>query len=258
MKITFLGTGNSQGIPIIGSNHPVCLSQNPKDKRLRSSIFIEKGNQCFLIDCSPDFRFQMLDNNYEKIDAIFITHEHYDHIGGLEDIRPINVKKKQIIPVYGLKRVLENIRKRCFHLFYETSKEIKTNISQISLHELNFHKKYSFKSEKCIIIYPLFIWHGNLPILGFRLENFAYITDASEIPIQTMKKLKGLDTLVINVLRKKMDNALLHTLHIIQTIHPKRTFLTHISHLLGFHDKIQKQLPNNVYVAYDGLKIIIK
>ncbi|WP_341666443.1 MBL fold metallo-hydrolase [Blattabacterium cuenoti] len=252
MKITFLGTGTSQGIPVIGSKHPVCLSKNYKDKRLRSSILIEKDQKNFLIDCGPDFRYQMLRNNYEKLNAIFMTHEHQDHIGGLDDIRPINMKKT--IPIYGLRRVIESLKTRFFYIF---SQNKKSNIYKISVHELDNYKNFLFVEN--LKIFPLSIWHGHLPILGFRIENFAYITDASSIPIQTIQQLKGINILVLNVLRKIIKNSfpfmLSETLNIIQKIRPKKTYLTHISHTFGFHEEIETQLPKNVYLAYDRLII---
>lgn len=252
MKITFLGTGTSQGVPLISSTHPVCLSKNSKDKRLRSSILIEKGKKVFLIDCSPDFRYQMLRSNHKKLDAILITHEHQDHIGGLDEIRSINREKP--IPVYGLRRVLESLKKRFYYIFSENKK---SNTSKISIHELdNYTDFFVVGSSK---VFPLYIWHGTLPILGFRIENFAYITDASHIPFHTIQQLKGLDILVLNVLRDAQKHpspfTLSDSLNMIQKINPKRTYLTHISHLLGFHDKVQSGLPKNVYLAYDGLII---
>lgn len=258
MKIIFLGTGTSQGIPTIGSSHPVCLSKNKKDKRLRSSILIEKNNKYLLIDCSPDFRYQMLRANYNDLNAILITHEHYDHIGGLEDIRPINrnnIKSSSIktIPVYSLQRVLKKLKKRFFYLFEE---EKKNNTFDISLHKLEKNKKF-FPVDSINVI-PLLVWHGFLPIFGFRIENSAYITDASDIPNCTISKLKGLDNLILNVLRKKNKNyffSLLETVNIIKKIRPKKAYLTHISYMLGFHEEIQEKLPKNIYVAYDGLEI---
>ncbi|WP_185856100.1 MBL fold metallo-hydrolase [Blattabacterium cuenoti] len=257
MKITFLGTGTSQGIPIIGSKHPVCLSKNAKDKRLRSSILIEKNKKYFLIDCGPDFRYQMLRSNHEKLNAIFITHEHQDHIGGLDDIRPLNLIMKKPIPVYGLRRVLESLKKRFDYIFSSEKKKFTT--SNISIHELDNYQ--DFFIVEYLKIFPLSIWHGKLPILGFRIEDFAYITDASCIPIQTIKQLKGLDVLVLNILRKVPQHTshftLSESLKIIQKISPKKAYLTHISHFLGFHEEIQKKLPKNVYLSYDGLIIFI-
>ncbi|WP_185857354.1 MBL fold metallo-hydrolase [Blattabacterium cuenoti] len=254
MKITFLGTGTSQGIPIIGSRHPVCLSKNSKDKRLRSSILIEKDEKNFLIDCGPDFRYQMLRNNYKKLNAIFMTHEHQDHIGGLDDIRPINSNINKPIPIYGLRRVVESLKKRFSYIFLENQK---SNFSKISVHELDDYTNFFFVEN--YKIYPLSIWHGHLPILGFRIENFAYITDASSIPVKTIQQLKGINILVLNVLRKIEKNPfsfmLSETLNIIQQIRPQKTYLTHISHTFGFHEEIETQLPKNVYLAYDRLII---
>ncbi|WP_185863284.1 MBL fold metallo-hydrolase [Blattabacterium cuenoti] len=258
MKITFLGTGTSQGIPVIGSKHPVCLSKNLKDKRLRCSVLIEKDKKNFLIDCGPDFRYQMLRSNYEKLNAIFMTHEHQDHIGGLDDIRPINHNMNMPISIYGLRRVIDNLKKRFFYIFSENKK---SNVSRIFSHELDDYKDFFLVENSKI--FPLSIWHGDLPILGFRIGNFAYITDASTIPIQTIQQLKGINVLVLNVLRnvlKKVEKnpfpfMLSDTLNIIQKISPKKTYLTHISHTFGFHEEIETQLPNNVYLAYDELII---
>ncbi|WP_185852183.1 MBL fold metallo-hydrolase [Blattabacterium cuenoti] len=254
MKITFLGTGTSQGIPVIGSKHPVCLSKNSKDKRLRSSILIEKNKTNFLIDCGPDFRYQMLRSNYKKLNAIFITHEHQDHIGGLDDIRPMNYNMNKPIPIYGLRRVIENLKKRFFYIFSENKK---SNVSKVSVHELDNYTKFFFVEN--YKIFPLSIWHGHLPILGFRIENFAYITDASSVPIQTIQELKGINILVLNILRQIEKNTfpfmLSETLNIIQKIRPLKTYLTHISHTFGFHEEIEKKLPKNVYLAYDRLII---
>jgi len=248
MKITFLGTGTSQGIPIIGSKHPVCLSKNSKDKRLRSSILIEKNKKVFLIDCSPDFRYQMLRTNNKRIDVILITHEHQDHIGGLDDIRPISLNKS--IPIYGLHRALDNLKKRFFYFFSD-----KLNTAKVSLFELDQFKNFFFVES--FKIFLLNVWHANLPILGFRIDNFAYITDASKIPSNTINNLKKVDVLVLNILRNKSSNpiTLSESLEIIDEIQPKKTYLTHISHLLGFHEKVQKKLPKNVYLAYDELII---
>lgn len=255
MKINFLGTGTSQGIPIIGSLHPVCLSNDPKDKRFRSSILIEKNNKLLLIDCGPDFRSQMIFGKHNYIDTILLTHEHSDHTLGLDDIRPINHKINKNIPVYALPRVLNEIKHR-FYYFFDKKKY--PGVSDIKLCKLEFGK---IKNIEGINILPLLIWHGKLPILGYRIDNFAYITDASFIPEESLQALEGLTHLVINALRKGPKHpshfTLLDALNIIKRLNPNKSYLTHVSHLLGFHSKVIHELPVNVTLAYDGLSIII-
>lgn len=255
MIINFLGTGTSQGIPIIGSNHPVCLSKDPKDKRLRSSIMIEINKKYFLIDCSPDFRYQMILCKYKFIDAILLTHEHNDHTSGLDDIKQINNIINKSIPVYGLSRVLDEIKNRFYYFFLEKKYP---GTSRIDLIKIENNKKIIIQG---INIITLSIMHGKLPILGYRIKNFAYITDASFIPEKTLKLLKGVTVLVLNTLRKNPKHhshfILKEALEIIDIIKPNKTYLTHISHLLGFHYNISKELPKNIYLAYDGLKLKI-
>ncbi|WGH26929.1 MAG: MBL fold metallo-hydrolase [Candidatus Bostrichicola ureolyticus] len=245
MKITFLGTGTSQGIPVIGLTNPICFSTDFKDKRLRSSILIKKKNTNILIDCGPDFRYQMLRSKNNNIDAILLTHEHNDHISGLDDIYPINKKK---IYIYGLPRTLEILKKRFFYFF---SEEKKFNVQLINI------ETYITFSISNIEIMPLLIMHGKLPILGYRINNIAYITDANFIPNETINKLKGLEILILNSLRKKPKHKshfiLSESLKLIEILKPKKTYLTHISHLLGFHAIVEQELPNNIYLAYDGL-----
>lgn len=251
MIIKFLGTGTSQGIPIIGCNHPVCFSKDPKDKRLRSSIIIENNKKFFLIDCGPDFRYQMILWKYNIIDAILLTHEHHDHTSGLDDIKQINNITNKNIPVYSLPRVLNEIKNRFYYFFLEKKYP---GTSRIDLYSLQVNKQINIKGLEVL---PLSIIHGKLPILGYRIKDFAYITDASFIPNNTLKLLKGVNTLVLNTLRKEPKHhshfILNEALEIINIINPNKTYLTHISHLLGFHSNISKELPKNIYLAYDGL-----
>ena len=254
LEITFLGTGTSQGIPIIGSNHPVCLSNNPKDKRLRVSVLVKwDNNNNFVIDCGPDFRQQMLSNPIETLDAIFYTHEHSDHTAGLDDIRPFFFKQGDI-PIFAGTRTMESLKRRFDYIFssedkYPGAPNVKENI---------LNGDAFFVNKKKII--PIHVLHNQLPIFGYRMGNFAYLTDAKTIPATEMEKLKDLDVLVVNALRQNPHHShfnLTEALEFIEQVSPKRAYLTHISHLLGFHDEVQKQLPENVFLAYDNLKISI-
>lgn len=252
LEITFLGTASSLGSPVIGSDHPVCHSKNPKDQRLRSSILLKKDAKTFVIDCSPDFREQMLRSQCISLNAILFTHEHADHTAGLDDIRPFNFLMKKDIPIYGEKRTIESIQKRFHYCFSKPKYPGAPGL------EVNLIKNQSFKIEN-IKVDPIRIIHGNLPILGFRIDHFAYITDASFIDSTELEKLKHLDVLVLNALRKEKPHhsqfTLEQALHIIQQVKPKKAYLTHISPTLGFHNEIQQELPKNVFLAYDGLVI---
>ena len=252
MKLKFLGTGTSQGVPVIGSKHPVCLSNNPKDKRLRTSALIttDTGNK-ILIDCGPDFRQQMLNNNEDSLNAVLITHEHNDHIIGLDDLRPLIFKNASDMPIYCSERVADEIQKRFPYAF---SDDIYPGAPSV---ELNIIKK-SFNVLDAEII-PINIIHGKLPILGYKIKNLAYITDASAIPKEEKEKLKNLDVLIINCLRKAPKHhshfTLPEVISLVEELKPKTAYLTHISHTLGFYDDVEKELPAAMHLAYDGLEI---
>ncbi|APD06536.1 phosphoribosyl 1,2-cyclic phosphate phosphodiesterase [Flavobacteriaceae bacterium UJ101] len=252
LEITFLGTASSLGSPVIGFDHPVCHSKNPKDKRLRSSILLKKYDKTFVIDCSPDFREQMLRSQCTSLNAILFTHEHADHTAGLDDIRPFNFLMKKDIPLYGEKRTLESIQKRFDYCFMEPKYP---GAPGLEVHLIN---NRPFEVEN-ISIQPIRIMHGDLPILGFRIDDFAYITDAGFIDPIELEKLKHLDVLVINALRKRIPHhsqfTLEQALEVIQKVNPKKTYITHISPVLGFHDEVEQELPKNVFLAYDGLMI---
>lgn len=252
MKLKFLGTGTSQGIPVIGSNHPVCLSTNIKDKRLRSSALITTdNNQKILIDCGPDFRQQMLINNESQIDATLITHEHNDHVIGLDDLRPLIFRNKQDMPIYSLERVGLEIKNRFPYAFAE----IKYPGSP-SFEIKNIQGDFQLLGHN---ITPILVSHGALPILGFKINKLAYITDASFISLEEKEKLKNLDYLIINCLRRENLHhshfILPQVLDLVEEIQPKKTYFTHISHHLGFHDELENELPNHISPAFDGLEI---
>ncbi|WP_047546048.1 MBL fold metallo-hydrolase [Psychroserpens sp. Hel_I_66] len=253
MKVTFLGTGTSQGIPVIGSDHPVCLSKNPKDKRLRVSVLIEWEDYVYVIDCGPDFRQQMLRTNCHKIDGIVFTHEHADHTAGLDDIRPFYFRQGDI-PFYAHKRVLGELAKRFNYIF---TSEIKyPGVPGVIKHEI--------KNEPFLLgnlpVMPINGYHHKLQVFGFRFGDFAYLTDMKTVADKEIEKLKGVKVLVVNALREKEHIShfnLEEALQFINKVKPKTAYLTHISHYLGFHDDVQKTLPENVYLAYDNLQIEI-
>jgi len=253
MQLLFLGTGTSKGIPVIGCDHPVCLSDDPRDNRLRSSVLFQIKNKNYLIDCGPDFRMQMLQNKISKIEAILYTHEHADHTAGLDDIRPITQKYGDM-PIYTYNRVMANLKHR-FDYIFATENKYPSAPGVIP----NTIKNAVFYIGE-IQVTPVQVMHGKLPIFGYKIKNVAYITDASYIDKTEKEKLKNLDVLVINALRIKehpthfnLENAL----KLIEELQPKRAYLTHISHKLGFHKEIEKKLPNTVFLAYDGLNVKI-
>jgi len=253
LKITFLGTGTSQGIPVIGSNHPVCLSDNPKDKRLRVSVLVEWENNCYVIDCGPDFRQQMLNSKCKKIDGIVFTHEHADHTAGLDDIRPFFFKQGNI-PIYAHKRVLKALERR-FDYIFETNDKY-PGAPGVSENEIE-NKPFNLGNLKVIPIEGL---HDKLQVFGYRFGDFAYLTDMNKIEKKEIDKLKELKVLVINALRIAPHPShfnLAQALEFISKVNPERAYLTHVSALLGFHDKVQQKLPKNVFLAYDNLQITI-
>lgn len=252
MKVEFLGTGTSQGVPIIGVNHPVCLSSNPKDQRLRSSILIETETTTLTIDCGPDFRQQMLRTQNKRLHAILFTHEHSDHTAGLDDIRPYTYQGNHLIQLFALKRVCESIQKR-FDYFFATENRY-PGAPQVQLNEIEGFNQIKV-NELDILALP--ITHGKLPILGYRIGKFAYITDSTFLSEETYAALQNLEVLVINALRKEPHPAHNHlnlALEHIERISPQKTYLTHIGFEMGFHDEVNKELPQGVELAYDGLQ----
>jgi len=253
LDVTFLGTGTSQGIPIIGSEHPVCLSKDSKDKRLRVSILITWNNLNILIDCGPDFRQQMLANNIKNLDAIFYTHEHNDHTAGLDDIRPFFFRQGDI-PVYAHERVLKALRKRFEYIF---TTENKYPGAPGVIENIIKNKAFNFEG---LTVTPINFMHNRLQVFGFRVEDFAYLTDIKSIEDAEVEKLGDLKVLVVSALRIEPHHShfnLEEALEFIERIKPEKTYLTHISHMLGFHSEVEQTLPENVHLAYDNLKITV-
>lgn len=251
MKLTFLGTGTSQGVPVVACQCPVCLSEDQKDKRLRSSVMIEEDGQCLVIDAGPDFRQQMLTHRVRHLNGIILTHEHVDHIFGLDDIRAFNWVQKQATDIYAEERVQIAIR-RIFDYVFASYKY--PGIPQMHLHLIE-NKPFTIGKRE---ILPIRGYHYKLPVFGFRFGKLAYITDVNRLEGAELEKLRGLDVLVLNALRKEdhiSHYSLPQALDVISALNPKRAYLTHLSHQMGFHEEVQHELPENVFLAYDGLTV---
>lgn len=252
MKITFLGTGTSQGVPVIACDCDTCLSTDPRDKRLRTSLLLESDNTTLLFDAGPDFRQQMLRENVRKLDAILLTHEHKDHIAGMDDVRAFNYKSQDAVDIYAEDRVQKAVKREFSYVFAEYQ------YPGIPKMRLNPVGGFSFRIKELEII-PVRVRHLHLEIFGFRIGSFAYITDANYIPEESKEKLIGIKYLVVNALRKEKHIShfsLREAIDFIREISPKRAFLTHISHQMGLHKNVEKELPPDIMLAYDGLKII--
>ena len=253
VRVVILGTGTSQGIPVIGCHCSVCTSRDTKDSRLRVSAYVETQGAKLLIDIGPDFRRQMLENNLQEVDAVLITHEHNDHTAGVDDIRPINFRYKNVMPFYAQPRVVEQLKSRFAYAFGSNKYP---GAPEIHLNELDLT---SFRVEGVEVI-PIKVMHGELEILAYRIGDFAYLTDVKAIPEEEYRKLQGVDVLVLNALRKEPHYTHLNldeALEVAERIGARQTFLTHISHKFGTHEEIEALLPNGVNVAYDGMEIII-
>jgi phosphoribosyl 1,2-cyclic phosphate phosphodiesterase len=251
LKVTFLGTGTSQGVPVIGCDCQVCQSLDYRDKRLRSSVFLNVNETSLVIDTGPDFRQQMLRERIKKLDAILFTHEHKDHIAGLDDVRAYNFLQKKGMPVYGTKAVHQQLQTEFYYAFEEHKYP---GIPQLELIEI---KDQSFTIEGASIT-PLPVLHYNLPVMGFRIDNFSYITDANHIPESTFEKLKGTKVLALNALQREKHLShfnLSEALEVASKIGAEQTYFLHISHKLGTHKSVEKELPDSVALAYDGLTI---
>ena len=254
MNVWFLGTGTSQGIPVIGSTHPVCLSNDPRDKRLRVSVWVYWEGYSYIIDCGPDFRQQMLSSGCPTIDGILYTHEHADHTAGLDDIRPFFFRQGNI-PIYAHKRVIANLQKRFDYIFEDTDKY--PGAPSVTISEVINNQPFLVGDTMAV---PISAMHGTLEIFGYRIGNFAYLTDVKTIAPAETQKLAGVTVLVISALREEPHDThfnLQDALDFIKLIAPERAYITHISHLMGFHETVQQKLPKNVFLAYDNLQITV-
>ncbi len=251
MKITFLGTGTSQGVPIIGCDCEVCKSEDPRDKRLRSSVWIRTGGKSIVIDTGPDFRQQMLRAGARRLDAILYTHEHRDHIAGMDDIRAFNYIMQKPMETYGEERVYLALRQEFPYVFAEKQYP--------GIPRMNYHiiDKETFMIDG-VRIQPIRAFHLKLPVLGYLIGNFTYITDANHVPEEEKEKIRGTEYLVLNALRKKKHIShfnLEEALRLSEELKPRHTFFTHISHQMGKHDRVNKELPGHASLAYDQLTI---
>jgi phosphoribosyl 1,2-cyclic phosphate phosphodiesterase len=249
MKITFLGSGTSQGIPVIGCECPVCQSDDKRDRRLRVAISIELQGKCLVIDSGPDFRYQMLRAGISRVDAILLTHEHRDHIGGLDDIRPFNFKYNMDMPVYATLGVQQALKKSFDYIFDNNYPGVPQVLLKTIARDTPFH-------IGDIEVIPIEYLHAKLPVLGFRIGNFAYITDIKTIEDSQLHYLEGLDILVLSALQHEQHYSHLtleEALELTKKIGAKNTFFTHLSHTMGTFVDTEKLLPPNVYLAYDEL-----
>lgn len=252
MRITFLGTGTSQGVPVIACHCNVCLSKDPRDKRLRTSILLEIEGWTFVIDTGPDFRCQMLRADVQRLDGILFTHEHKDHIAGLDDVRAFNHKQQEKIPIYADKRVIEAIKREFYYAFIEP---YYPGVPQLNVHEIDHHE---FMIAKTVPVTPIEVLHHKLPVKGFRIGDFTYITDMKSISEEEKQKVKGSRILVLNALQREKHIShltLSEAISFAQEINAEVTYFTHISHRLGTFQEVTKELPPNIFLAYDGMKI---
>lgn len=251
MTVTFLGTGTSQGVPVIGCNCEVCTSLDFRDKRLRTSVHLAVDGLSVVIDSGPDFRQQMLREGIGRLDALIFTHEHKDHTAGMDDVRAFNFKQQADIPVYARKKVLEQLKQEFSYVFVNKGYP---GVPQIATNQID---NSPFVIENTLFT-PIEVLHYKLPVLGFRIKDFTYITDANYISPEEMEKIKGSKVLVINALQQEDHIShfkLSQALQVIDAIRPERAYLTHISHRMGLHKEVSEMLPNHVMLAYDGMKI---
>ena len=253
MKVTFLGTGTSQGVPVIGCDCEVCRSLDFRDKRLRSSIFVETEKVNLVIDTGPDFRQQMLRETINRLDAVLFTHEHKDHTAGMDDIRSFNFKQRKDMPIFARAQVLDQLRREFAYVFAQSKYP---GVPRVAVHEI---ENQPFEVDG-LTVTPIEVMHYKLPVFGFRIHDFTYITDAKTIDPEEVEKIRGSKVLVLNALQK--DPHISHmtldeAVDFAREVGAEKTYFTHISHKLGKHKAVQAQLPEGMYLAHDGQKIVL-
>lgn len=253
LEVTFLGTGTSQGVPVIACDCAVCTSVDPRDNRLRTSVYIRSGETSIVIDTGPDFRQQMLRESINILDAVVFTHEHKDHVAGMDDIRAFNFAQKNAMEVYCTERVAEALKREFHYVFTDDGYP---GVPKVNLNIID-STEFSIKDVQ---LQPIRVMHYKMPVQGFRIGGFTYITDAKYIPDRELEKIKGSEVLVLNALRKQEHVAhftLDEAVELAQSLDVKRTYFTHISHYLGKHEDVSRELPEGIDLAYDGLKVTI-
>lgn len=252
MKITFLGTGTSQGVPVIACDCYVCQSSDERDKRLRSAILVETEGKTLVVDTGPDFRCQMLTNKVKSLDAVLLTHAHKDHIAGLDDVRAFNFKQKKNMPIYASEDTISALKREFYYAFLDHDYP---GLPRFEIHSVEAGHPFSIEN---LSVMPIQVMHHKMPVLGFRIKDFTYITDAKTVDDENFERIKGTEVLVVNALQESTHLShltLSEALKFIEKVNPKKAFLTHISHRFDRHENILKKLPDNVWPAYDGLVV---
>lgn len=252
-ELTFFGTGTSQGVPVIGCSCEICTSTDPRDRRFRTSAGVEFHGVRYIIDVGPDFRSQCLATGWDDADAVLLTHSHQDHVAGLDDLRPLIFKSKRPMPVFGDSATMTQVVDRFHYAFGGTNYP---GAPQLIPHHIEPNIPVNIAGQEVV---PIRIMHGLQPILGYRFGGLAYLTDVSSIPADSMGFLSNLEVLVINALRMAPHHSHINldqAIEYIEQLNPKKTYLTHISHLLGRHDEVSQILPENVFLAEDGMRIL--